>query len=168
MSDAAAVNPRGFFKRESKSSTLEPVTVQVERGRIRFFAQVLGETDPIHFDVEAARARGYPDLVAPPSFFMVIETMVSEEMKRRGATPLERVLGVDLRYVLHGDEHYAYKGLIFAGDTLTLTARIVDFYDKKGGALEFAVVETDVTHAERGLLIEARRTFVHRLPEAQP
>ena len=65
MNDVAQdTKPKGLFDRSTKGRTLAPVSVQVERGRIRFFAKSLGETDPIHFDIDAARAAGYPDLVA--------------------------------------------------------------------------------------------------------
>jgi acyl dehydratase len=131
---AASINPRGIFDRSAKGVTLEPVNVPIERGRIRFFAQVLGETDPIHFDVEAARAAGHPDLVAPPSFFMVVEAAADEESKRRGLPTLMDVAKCDFRYLLHGDERYFYDAPIYAGEEVQFSTTIVDFYDKKGGA----------------------------------
>jgi acyl dehydratase len=159
-----AENPRGRFDRSTRGAVLPPVTVTVERGRIAFFAKSLGETDPVHFDVEAARRAGYPDVVAPPSFFMAIEAMANEECARRGeATAPERVK-CDFRYLLHGDETYSYPGLVFAGDEVTLSTRIVDFYDKKGGDMEFVTIEYSVSHAERGELVRATRNLLHRLP----
>ena len=164
MSDAmTAVNPKGLFRRETKGMSTAPVSVEVERGRIRFFAQVLGETDPLFTDVEAARAKGHPDIAAPPSFFMVIEALADEALRRQGDQSVVELVGGDFRYLLHGDEHYSYEGLIYAGDTVSLSTRIVDFYDRKGGAMEFAVLEGLITHAERGVLVRAKRTILHRL-----
>src|SRR3546814_3319634 len=79
---AASVQPRGLFKRETKGFVTAPVTLQLERGRMQFFAHVLGETDPIFNDPMAARAQGYPDIVAPPSFPAVIETLANDEQRR--------------------------------------------------------------------------------------
>ena len=157
------MNPKGIFDRTTKGKQFPPVVVPLERGRIRFFARTLGETDPIHFDTAAAKDRGYPDIVAPPSFFMVVEAAANEERERRGETPLAALIKCDYRYLLHGDEHYDYSGLMFAGDEVTLTSTITDFYDKKGGAMEFVAIDSALTHPVRGTLVSAKRTLLHRL-----
>lgn len=164
MNDVAQdTKPKGLFDRSTKGRTLAPVSVQVERGRIRFFAKSLGETDPIHFDIDVARAAGYPDLVAPPSFFMAIEAMADEERSRLDQPSLLQVLHCDFRRLLHGDESYMYQGLVFAGDELRFDTKIVDFYEKKGGLMEFVQIESTVSHPDRGTLITANRTLLHRL-----
>ncbi len=159
----AAVMYQPLFNRQAKGQRVAPVAVRVERGRIQFFAQVLGLSDPIHSDVDHARAQGYPDLVAPPSFFMVLEALANEELRRLSRVPALTLVGCDYRYLLHGDERYDYSGPIFAGDEVTLTTDILDFYEKKGGAMEFVTIASVVEHAERGVLITATRTLLHRL-----
>jgi acyl dehydratase len=139
------------------------VTVEVERGRIRFFAKVLGETDPVHHDVAAARAAGHPDLVAPASYFMVLQALANEELARRGEPGANQIVGCDVRYLLHGDETFRYRGLVYAGDALEMTTTVVDFFDRKNGALEFVTLRLEARHAERGVLIESNRTLLHRL-----
>ena len=164
MTESATIAaPRGLFDRSTKGLSVEPVTVTVERGRIQFFAQVLGVTDAIHRDVDAARAAGFPDLVAPPSFFMVIEAAANDELRRGGRPSTLDRIGCDYRYLLHGDERYDYVGPIFAADEVTLTTKVVDFYDKKGGAMEFVTLESVVEHASRGVLVRATRNLLHRL-----
>lgn len=160
---AAAATHRGLFDRSTKGHTVAPVVVPVERGRIRFFAQVLGIADPVHTDVAAARERGWPDLVAPPSFYMVIEAAANDELRRTGRPSTLDWIGCDYRYLLHGDETYEYAGPIFAGDEVSLTTTVVDFYDKKGGAMEFVTLRSTVEHAERGVLVRATRNLLHRL-----
>jgi acyl dehydratase len=159
----AATKPKGIFDRTKKGMRLEPVIVPVERGRIRFFASVLGLTDPIHFDVEKARAKGHPDLVAPPSFFMPIEAAANDERARLEQPPIIKLINCDYRYLLHGDETYEYHGLIFAGDDVVLTTTIMDFYEKKDGAMEFVTIQSELSHRARGLLVHAQRTLLHRL-----
>lgn len=159
--DSAGI--KGLFKRDTKGITTAPINVQVERGRVQFFAQVLGETDPLFTDVEAARSMGHPDIAAPPSFFMVLEAMANEEVRREGKLSALDMVGCDFRYLLHGDERYVYEGLIYAGDEVSLSTHIVDFYDKKGGLMEFVTFESLVTHSERGVLVRANRTLLHKL-----
>jgi len=140
-----------------------PVEIDVERGRIRQFSQVLGETDPIHTDLVVARALGLPDLVAPPSFFMVLDALANDELDRLGKRSAPALIGCDFRYLLHGDESYRYSGTVYGGDRVTLTTTVVDFYDRKGGALEFVTLRSVVTHPERGVLITVTRNLLHRL-----
>lgn len=156
---------KGIFDRSTKGMQVEPVKVLVERGRIRFFSKVLGQTDPIHFDLDAARAAGHPDLVAPPSFFMVIEASANEERKLRGIRSAQELVRVDYRYLLHGEERYFYEAPIYAGDEVETDIVITDFYDKKGGAMEFVTFESRIVHPERGLLVRSQRSLLHRLPE---
>ena len=120
---------------------MPPVTVwDVEKGRVRFFAKVIGLTDPIHFDEAAAKAAGYRGIVAPPTFFFGAEGETGVTMK------LIETLGIDLGKVLHGEQRFEYFGAVCAGDTLHLATQVTDIYDKKGGALEFVVTGTKVTN----------------------
>ena len=165
MSEAAtAAIPRGIFDRSTKGRTLAPVTIPVERGRIQFFSKVLGLADPIHSDPAAARRRGYPDVVAPPSFFIVLDCEAEEARSRLREGSVAELVNCDFRYLLHGDETYDYSGPVFAGDEVTHTTTITDFYDKKGGALEFATFASELNHRDRGVLVRATRTLIHRLP----
>jgi hypothetical protein len=138
-----------------------PVTrAVVERGRLRFFAEAIGETDALAVDPEAARAAGYPDLPVPPTFLFGLELDQPD--------PFGWIadLGIDMRHVLHGGQRFDYHRLAFAGDELLLTPHITDVYDKRGGALEFVVVVTEVTR--RGEPIATlTRTIVVRHPESE-
>lgn len=161
----AESRPRGIFDRSAKGVSLGPVPVQIERGRIRFFCQVLGIADPIHSDLDAARGAGHPDLVAPASFFVVVDATANESLKRqRTATAAERVR-CDYRYLLHGEERYFYHSPLYAGDEVEIATVVLDFYEKKGGAMEFVTFESTIRHASRGILARARRTLLHRLPK---
>ena len=52
--------------------TTKPQTVDVEKGRLRFFAKAIGETDPVYTDEAAAKAAGYKSLPAPPTFALCL------------------------------------------------------------------------------------------------
>jgi acyl dehydratase len=153
----------GIFRRETKGMCVEPVVVQLERGRLTSFARLLAERDPIFLDPAAARAMHYPDVVASPSFPSTIEMLAKDERYDRGVPNLTDLVGCDYRFLLHGEQHYSYLGLMYAGDEVTVSGEVLDFYDKKGGLLEFVVLGSTISHPERGVLVRARRTLVHRL-----
>ncbi|MFD8778485.1 MaoC family dehydratase N-terminal domain-containing protein [Streptomyces sp. NPDC059916] len=134
---------------------LDPITVQVERGRLRFFARATGQTDPVYTDLDAAKQAGHPDLPVPPTFFFSLELEAPDPFGYLAA------LDVDLRRVLHGEQSFTYHRPAHAGDTLTLQPRIVDIYSKKGDALEFLVKQTDITRGGQ-LVAEAQSVIVVR------
>ena len=117
-----------------------PVLWDVEKGRIAFFAKVIGLTDPIHTDDAAAKSAGYRGIVAPPTFIFGAPGDSGETMK------LIETLEIDLGKVLHGEQRFDYHAPVCAGDTLRFESRVSDIYDKKGGALEFVVNGTKVTN----------------------
>jgi acyl dehydratase len=120
-----------------------PHTVEVEAGRLRFFAKAIGETDPVYLDDAAARAAGYAALPAPPTFLFCLE------MERRDPLAWLAAIGADLARILHGEQSFRYYQPVCAGDRVTFETSITDIYDKKGGALEFVVRKTRVSN-QRG------------------
>lgn len=163
MSDAAATRPRAIFKRETKGLITAAVAVQLERSRLLLFAKLLGETAPLFTNVAAARASGHPDIAAAPSFAAVIETLAEEERSRQGGANLTELIGCDFRYLLHAEQHHTYEGLMYAGEEVLVSTLVLDFYEKREGSLEFAVLESTISHAQRGVLVRVKRTLVHRL-----
>jgi len=111
-------------------------TLIIERGRLRFFAKAIGETNPIYLDEAAAAAAGYADLAAPPTF------VFAAELDSNTMFALFDRLGVPLSKVLHGEQGFEYFSPVVAGDTVTVTSRVKDIYDKRGGALEFVETES--------------------------
>lgn len=132
---------------------LPPSTMTLERGRLRMFAKAIGETDPIYTDLEAARAAGYADLPALPTFLFGVEL----ESGQSGA--LLDLLKVPLPKILHGEQGFTYHRPACAGDTITVRPRVTDIYDKKGGALEF-IVKTAQARNQRDELVAELRTVI--------
>ena len=117
-----------------------PTVWTVEKGRIAFFAKVIGLTDPIHTDEAAAKAAGYRSIVAPPTFFFGAESDAGVSMK------MIQEFDIDLGKVLPGEQRFEYHAPVCAGDTLRIDTKVTDIYDKKGGLLEFVVREAKVTN----------------------
>ncbi len=124
-------------------------TLDIERGRLKFFAKAIGETNPIYLDEAAAAAAGYADLPAPPTFIF------AAELDSNSMFALFEQLGVPLAKILHGEQGFEYLAPIVAGDTVTVTSEVKDIYDKRGGALEF--IET------RSVAVNQRGDTVARL-----
>ncbi|MDM0039176.1 MaoC family dehydratase N-terminal domain-containing protein [Variovorax sp. J22G21] len=136
--------------------TLPPFQVEVEKGRLRFFAKATGQTDPVYIDEAAARAAGHPGLPVPPTFFFCME------MESPNPAAIRELLGMDYRSLLHGEQGFSYHAMAHAGDTLRFEQRIADIYDKKGGALEFVVRNTRVSNQRDELVAELRCVTVVR------
>jgi acyl dehydratase len=109
--------------------------VLVERGAIAFFANAIGETDPVCVDEGAARAAGYRGLVAPPSFVFSLDLFAEADRL------WVHDLGVDLSRILHAEQAFEHFSPICAGDVVSLHATITDIAEKKGGLLEFVTRE---------------------------
>ncbi|WP_406236860.1 MaoC family dehydratase N-terminal domain-containing protein [Nocardia sp. NBC_01009] len=139
---------------------LPPTTSTIEAGRLRFFAEAIGETNPVFTDLEAARAAGHADLPVPPTFLFGIE------LENPDSFAWLADLGVDLRRVLHGEQSFTYHSTAVAGDVLTATPTIGNVYSKKGGALQFIEKTSKVTRANGDLVAELKSIIVVRNPEA--
>lgn len=134
-----------------------PATSTWSRGALRAFARAVGETSPVYTNVDAARRAGHPDLPVPPTYLFGAGLGRGED-DFRWLTDL----GVDLRTVLHGEQSFRYDAPAQAGDTVRLTRRIVDAYQKKSGRLHFLVRETTVTDADGTPVAAMRETVVVR------
>ncbi|WNC74164.1 MaoC family dehydratase N-terminal domain-containing protein [Thalassotalea psychrophila] len=130
--------------------------VDVEKGRLKFFAKSIGETNPIYIDEEAAIAAGYKALPAPPTF------PFSLDMEGPELLPVIGLLNLDIGRVLHGTQEFNYFGQIHAGDTITVSSKLKNIFDKKGGALEFVVMENSYTNQDGELMAQASVTLVYR------
>ncbi|WP_342625545.1 MaoC family dehydratase N-terminal domain-containing protein [Pseudomonas alkylphenolica] len=137
--------------------SLGVTTAEVEKGRLRFFAKAIGETDPLYTDESAARAAGYKSLPVPPTFLMCLESE-----GRDTDHIVQSIFGFDLGRILHAEQGFVYHRMAFAGDVLTFDTRVVDVYEKKGGALTFVVQQTRVTNQDGEHIADIRSSLVQR------
>ncbi|WP_204113750.1 MaoC family dehydratase N-terminal domain-containing protein [Shimia biformata] len=135
---------------------MPPHSAVVEHGRLKFFAKATGQTDPVYWDSEAAKAAGHADLLAPPTFAIVLA------LENDRSFALFDLLGVEIGRVLHGSQDFQYFAPIVAGDTLTYQDRIDNIFAKKGGALEFVIRKTEVTNQRGEKVVEMASTIVVR------
>ncbi|MBA64553.1 MAG: acyl dehydratase [Candidatus Marinimicrobia bacterium] len=132
------------------------VKFDVEKQRLKFFAKATGQTDPIYFDEIIAREKGFPSILAPPTFL----TTVAYEQNNPNQYIYD--LSVNMKDVLHAGQIYKYHSLVFAGDIITMDSKIKDMYDKKNGSLEFVEFESLYTNQNGKLVVESLSTLVIR------
>src|ERR1700736_2299696 len=119
----------------------DPTTYAVGREKVREYAAAVGETNPLHYDLEAARAAGYADLVAPPMFAVVYAG--------RAVAPaiFDPEVGLNFAMMVHGGQEFRWGPLVVAGDEITTTAMVKDIADR--GGMGFYVFES-VSENQRG------------------
>jgi acyl dehydratase len=91
---------------------------EVGREKIREFAEAIGDESPVYRDPDAARALGHPDVIAPPTFPVVIA------MRAGAQIAFDPELGLDYSRVVHGEERFVYDRPIRAGDRLTAAVHV--------------------------------------------
>ena len=121
--------------------TYAPVVYAVGREKVREYARAVGETDPLYLDVEAARAAGYADVVAPPMFTVVYSAPAL------GPAILDPEVELNLALMVHGAQEFEWGPLSVAGDEITTTARVKDISEADGRG--YYVFETTSTN-QRG------------------
>src|SRR3712207_2973663 len=126
----------------------------VGREKIREFARAIGATEAEYHDPEAAKALGYPDVVAPPTFPFAITMAASRQVVNDPA------LGLDYSRVVHGDQRFAYTRPVVAGDAL-VCVNSVDEITSRGGH-DFLTTRTEVTTADGEPVVTVWSKLVQR------
>ncbi len=130
--------------------------VDVEAGQLRLFALATGEPSAIYSDEAAAKAAGHRAIPAPPTFAFSLGLLAPA---KRGSLV---EMSVNIGRVLHGEQAFSYHAPIYAGDRISLKTKVVDIYDKKGGAMEFIVQDTTAHNQDGQLCVTARSVVVVR------
>jgi acyl dehydratase len=126
----------------------------VGREKVREFARAVFATNPISFDPDAARAAGHSDVVAPPTFAVVVQEATLAQLL---ADP---DAGIDFTRVVHGDQKFSYTRPIVAGDELTATLTVAGV--KTLGGHSMVTAESRVVDAEGAHVVTATSTLVVR------
>lgn len=114
----------------------------VGREKVREFARAVFADDPQHSDPAAAQALGYADVVAPPTFAMVVQDATLQQLLA------EPDSGIVLSRVLHGEQRFAYTRPIVAGDELVARLEVTGVRAVGGNSMVTSdAVVTDATGA---------------------
>jgi acyl dehydratase len=114
------------IKTEAIGKVWPGTTYQVGREKIKEYANALGIDNPVHFDVEAARAAGFRDVVAPPMFAVVYSG--------RAMAPVmfDPEVGMNFATMVHGGQEFEWGEPACSGDEITTTPKCLEIYEKDG------------------------------------
>lgn len=111
----------------------------VGREKVREFSRAVFATDPQHDDPAAAQALGYADVVAPPTFAMVIQDITLQQLLS------EPDSGIVLERVVHAEQRFRYTRPIVAGDELSAVLTVSGIRAFGKGAM--VTSEAEITDA---------------------
>ena len=126
----------------------------VGREKIREFAKAVFSKDPANLDLEAAIRQGYKDLIAPPTFAVVIQ--------ERSLTQVisDKEAALDFSRVVHGDQRFIHVRPIIAGDELTSELKVASVKQLAGNSM--VCFETQIFDSNQELVCTAISTLVVR------
>lgn len=128
----------------------------VSRTAIEAFAAAIGSDDPLHTDVEAARAAGHPDVIAPPTFPIVVAFRALE------ALLADPQAGIELRHVVHASQRFVHVRPVRAGDVLTATLTVESV--RQAAGTDLIATRSDVATSDGEPVCIAHATVAHRAP----
>ncbi|KQV06280.1 FAS1-like dehydratase domain-containing protein [Leifsonia sp. Root112D2] len=126
----------------------------VGREKVREFARAVFATNPVNLDADAARAAGHADVVAPPTFPVVVQEATLAQLLA------DADAGIDFSRVVHGEQRFSYTRPIVAGDELTATLTVTSVKTLGGNAMVTA--ESAITDASGAHVVTAISTLVVR------
>ncbi|MGH3466717.1 MAG: MaoC family dehydratase N-terminal domain-containing protein [Thermocrispum sp.] len=133
-------------------------TYGVSREKIAEFADAIGDPSPLSRDTAAARAAGYPDVIAPPTFLTIIN------LDAINAIITDPELGLDYSRMVHGDQRFVHVRPVHAGDLLRITTYVDEIFDRMGN--DFLSLRAEVTDEAGELVCTTRAQLVVRGDDA--
>ena len=115
---------------------------------------VLGEPSSLCRDRSAAQAAGYPDVIAPPTFAIVVTAATTAKLI---ADP---GLGVNYAMVVHGEQSFTHSRPLHAGDVVVAQSTIESI--KQIGSMTTMATVTEVRTVDGENVCTARSTLVER------
>jgi acyl dehydratase len=125
---------------------------EVGREKIREFADAIGDPNPAYRDPEAARGLGHPDVVAPPTFPIVISMPAADQVV------YDPALGLDWSRVVHGDQRFTHERPMRPGDRVVAVVAVESIKSFAGNDMitlvtEMSTVEGELISTARALLV---------------
>ena len=133
-------------------------TYQVGREKIREFAEAIGDLDALYRDPQAARSHGYPDVIAPPTFAIIVA------LRAQQALVCDPALGLDYRRMVHGRQSFTHHRPIHAGDELAASVYVEDV--RAAGGHELLTVRCEITTSTGEPVTTSRSLLVVRGAQA--
>ena len=127
---------------------------EVGREKIREFADAVGDLNPVYRDPAAAQALGHPDVIAPPTFPIVLTLTAGHQVL------VDPDFGIDYSKVVHGEQRFVHARPVRAGDVLQVVVTIDGVRAAAGN--DMVTTRAEVTTVEGELVSTAYATIVAR------
>jgi acyl dehydratase len=127
---------------------------EVSRVKVAEFADAIGDPSPVFRDRAAAQAAGYPDVIAPPTFAVVVAMASS-----RTAVG-DPGLGLNYTMVVHGEQRFDYSRPLHAGDVVTAQSTISAI--REVGSITMLTTETQIRTVDGEHVCTGFSTLVER------
>jgi acyl dehydratase len=127
---------------------------EVGREKIREFADAIRDPNPAYRDPDAAKALGHPDVIAPPTFAIVLS------MRAAGQVVADPALGLDYSKVVHGEQRFSYRRPIRPGDRLVVVMTVENVRSAAGN--DILTTKGDISTVDGELVVTAYSTLVAR------
>jgi len=135
--------------------TFEPsAPYEVSRVKIAEFADAIGEPSALCRDRAAAQAAGYPDVIAPPTFAIVVTAANSARVTHDPA------LGVNYAMIVHGEQSFEHARPLHAGDVVVSQTTIESI--RPVGTMTALTTVTQIRTVDGEHVCTARSTLVER------
>ncbi|MFV0427472.1 MAG: MaoC family dehydratase N-terminal domain-containing protein [Beutenbergiaceae bacterium] len=112
----------------------------VSRAKIREFADAVGAEAAWHHDPGAGVAAGYADVLAPPTFAVVIAQRAESEYIADPAS------GIDFSRVVHANESFSFDRPLVAGDIISTEVHVDSLTERAG--ITMVTTRTEMTDAD--------------------
>jgi acyl dehydratase len=127
---------------------------EVSRVKIAEFADAIGDPNPVYRDAAAARAAGHPDVIAPPTFAIVISVAGSR------VAISDPGLGLNYAMVVHGEQQFRYSRPFVPGDVVTAQTAISAI--RTVGSMAMLTTSTEIRTTAGEHVCTALSTLVER------
>lgn len=127
---------------------------EVGREKIREFAEAIGDPNPAYRDPEAARRLGYDDVVAPPTFAIVLTMQAANQVV------MDPDLRLDFSRVVHGEQRFVHARPIRAADRLQTVVTVENIRAAAGN--DIITTRCDVSSTTGEAVLSAYSTLVAR------
>jgi acyl dehydratase len=127
---------------------------EVSRVKIAEFADAVGEPSPLCRDRAAAQAAGYPDVIAPPTFAIVVSSAGSSKITS------DPGLGVNYAMIVHGEQSFTHVRPLHAGDVVVSQSTIEGIRQVR--SLTTLTTVTEIRTVDGEHVCTARATLIER------
>jgi acyl dehydratase len=127
---------------------------RVSREKIAEFADAISDPNPAYRDPAAAQALGHGDVVAPPTFAIVLTLKAGHQVVH------DPDLGIDYSRVVHGEQRFVHHRPIVAGDELSVVVTVEQIRVAAGN--DIVTTRGEVQTADGETVVTAYSTIVAR------